>query len=449
MLNISRNSISSKINRQDYKALELVEAKTTGLIVQRTVQWAVLILCIIAVLPWTQNVRTSGNLTTLNPNQRPQNIHSVISGRIERWHAREGDFVRQGDTIAMLSEIKDAYFDQQLLERTENQLGLKKQSVQSYSGKINAQDSQLTALTVNRQLELEKMDVKIRQTKLKIQSDSIDFEAAKLNNSISQYQYQRMDSLYDQGLKSLADLETRRKRAQQDKAKAISSQNKWETSKNDLLNLRIERNNINAKYKSSYSKVLSDKFSTETNLQDAKSTINKLENQFSNYQTRRGFLVITAPQDGYVTKLMVNGIGETVKEGAPILSFMPKQFELTAEVYINPIDLPLMNIGEHVRLQFDGWPAIVFSGWPGASYGTYGGEIYAIDQFISPNGKYRVLVREDLDDHPWPHDLRYGGGTKALILLNDVPVWYEVWRKVNGFPPQFYKSESNIEVSEK
>ena len=440
MLNISHNSIATRIDIDAHKVLRAVESKKSGKIIQRIIFWSMIIILIILIIPWTQNIRTSGSLTTLNPDQRPQEIQSVISGRIDEWRVKEGDLVNKGDTIAIISEIKDAYFDVNLLKRTQNQLDLKKRSVDSYAGKLEAQNSQLEALIDIRNLESSKIKVKVRQLRLKIQNDSIAFEAAKLDQSIAQYQYERMDSLYRKGLKSLADLEVRRTKAQQATSKELSAYNQWESDKNELLNLQIELNNINAKFESDYSKILSDKFSTETNKFETETTINKLENEYSNYQVRQGYYVIKAPQDGYVTKVMVQGIGETVKEGAPILSFMPKTYDLVVAIYVDPIDMPLMNIGEHVRLQFDGWPAIVFSGWPGASYGTYGGEIYGMDQFISPNGKYRVLVKPDhKSDHLWPKDLRVGGGTKAMILLNDVPVYYELWRKINGFPPQFYE----------
>lgn len=449
MLNITNNSISSKIDTTHLTALHKVEAKITRKLVLRIIKWTIFSLFIIAMLPWTQNVRTSGNLTTLNPDQRPQEIHSVISGRIEQWNVKEGDLVHKGDTIAIISEIKDAYFDKNLLKRTANQLDLKKQSVDSYTQKIDAQNNQLDALADQRGLESKKIHVKIEQTRLKIQNDSIAYQAAKLDNSIAQYQYERMDSLYQKGLKSLADLEQRKMKAQQALSKEVAAKNLWMSDKNELLNLEIELNNINAKFESDYAKVLSEKFSTETNKFDTESSINSLENQYSNYETRQGFYVITAPQDGYVTKSLVQGIGETIKEGDSILSFMPKNYDLTVEIYVEPIDLPLMNVGEHVRIQFDGWPAIVFSGWPGASYGTYGGKIYAIDKFISPNGKYRILVQPDTQDHKWPEDLRVGGGAKAMILLNDVPVWYELWRKVNGFPPEFYQPIEQTKTEKK
>jgi hypothetical protein len=91
-----------------------------------------------------------------------------------------------------------------------------------------------------------------------------------------------------------------------------------------------------------------------------------------------------------------------------------------------------------VRFLFDGWPAFFFSGWPGVSLGTFGGKIVAMDRNISPNGKFRVLVAPNTAEEPWPQALQPGGGAKGIALLNNVPVWYELWRVMNGFPPNLY-----------
>lgn len=45
------------------------------------------------------------------------------------------------------------------------------------------------------------------------------------------------------------------------------------------------------------------------------------------------------------------------------------------ELFVKPMDLALINKGQDVRLQFDGYPAIVFSGWPNSSYGTFAGKL--------------------------------------------------------------------------
>lgn len=129
---------------------------------------------------------------------------------------------------------------------------------------------------------------------------------------------------------------------------------------------------------------------------------------------------------------------------------MPANYDLAVEMFVDPIDLPLVHIDEEVRVQFDGWPAIVFSGWPNISYGTYGAKVVAIENFISPNGKFRVLLAPDEKDHEWPEAIRVGSGALTIALLEDVPIWFELWRKLNGFPPNYYQPEgSNTSKSDK
>jgi hypothetical protein len=63
--------------------------------------------------------------------------------------------------------------------------------------------------------------------------------------------------------------------------------------------------------------------------------------------------------------------------------------------------------------------------------------VQAIDYNISKNGKYRILVEES-QDKPWPKEVRIGSGARGVALLNRVPIWYELWRQLNGFPPDYY-----------
>ncbi len=98
---------------------------------------------------------------------------------------------------------------------------------------------------------------------------------------------------------------------------------------------------------------------------------------------------------------------------------------------------------------FDGFPAVVFSGWPEASYGTFGGKVAAIESSVSTNGKFRVLVSEDSLDKKWPRQLKMGTGAQGMALLKDVPIWYELWRNINGFPPDYYKPNQQKEEKEK
>ena len=154
--------------------------------------------------------------------------------------------------------------------------------------------------------------------------------------------------------------------------------------------------------------------------------------------------VILAPQNGQVVQSKSAGIGEVIKEGERIITIVPGDAQLAVEMYVRPIDLPLIAKGQKLRFVFDGFPSIVFSGWPQSSYGTFGGEVVAIENTINKKGMFRVLVKEDSLDRKWPKELRIGSGAQAITLLKDVQIWYELWRNVNGFPPDYYVTEGEV-----
>jgi membrane fusion protein, adhesin transport system len=438
MLNITNNSIKNRFEGEHFNSIKTVNEKKYSRVLLKLLAALTLLGLVTMFLPWTQNVRARGNVTTLKPEQRPQTIHNIIAGRIEKWYVKEGDFVHKGDTILFISEVKDDYFDPNLLLRTDQQLKSKELSVSSYMEKVKALDNQVDALIQTQQFRLTQAQNKLQQAKLKIVADSIDFEALKINFSIAQEQLNRMEELYKQGLKSLTDLEARRLQLQRAQALSISQESKLLSSKNDLINAKIELSSIVTDYRDKISKAESEKFTALSNMYDAEAVVTKLQNQYMNYSIRNDMYYITAPQDGYITKAIQSGIGETLKEGQEIVSIMPSDYELAVEMFIRPVDLPLMKVGKKVRIQFDGWPAVVFSGWPNLSYGTFGGKVVAVDNFISTNGRYRLLIAQDPDDNPWPSPVRPGAGADNMALLNDVPIWYEMWRQINGFPPDYY-----------
>lgn len=440
MLNISPNSINEKMQGVSLKSLQFVNGRNSGNVLLKLMIAMSVVGFVFLFIPWTQNIQGGGLVTTLRPDQRPQTIHSIIAGRIEQWHVKEGDFVNKGDTILFISEIKDAYFDPNLLDRISDQIKAKEMSVLSYGSKVQALNNQIQALLETNKLKFEQAQNRVQQVQFKITSDSIDFEAAKINLEIAKEQYQRMEKLHAEGLRSLTDLETRNLNLQKVNADKIAAENKYLSSKNELINAKVELSSIQAQYRDAISKAESERYTALSGKFDTEAMVTKLQNEYTNYSVRTGLYYITAPQTGYIARMIYSGIGETIKEGDQILTIMPAEYDLAVEMYIKPIDLPLIEIGQKVRIQFDGWPAIVFSGWPNTSYGTYGGKVFAYDKFTSTNGLYRVLVSPDPEDVPWPEPLRVGAGTRNILLLKDVPIWYEMWRQLNGFPPDYYKS---------
>ena len=392
MLNISPHSVSDKVDRKEAPALAGVESKRSGRALLKMLTLFGLLILIMMFVPWTQNIRGKGLVTTLRPDQRPQTVHSIIPGRIEKWFVNEGDFVAKGDTILYISEIKDEYMDPALVGRTEQQLKSKELAVGSYMQKVQSFGCTDRCLGANRKAEARTGKEHVDPIRTEGRSDSIDLVAAQINADIAEEQFKRIEQLFDQGLKSKTDKENRELKMQKALANEISAENKLLTSRNEVINAMVELNSIRAQYQDDVAKAESEKYTAMSDMYDTEVQVTKLQNQFMSYSVRTGYYYITAPQDGYVTKAIKSGIGETIKEGAEIISIMPSSYDLAVSMYVRPIDLPLVKKGNHVRIQFDGWPAIVFSGWPNTSYGTYGGTVFAIDNFASENGMYRILV---------------------------------------------------------
>ena len=438
MLNISHNQLNKKVNLDSYSALAKVQEVKHNKYFNRFLFGFAILGLIILFLPWTQNVTGAGYVTTLTPDQRPQTIQSPIPGRIEQWFVREGDYVAKGDTILFVSEIKNEYQDPRLVERTIAQRDAKSNAVISYKEKVDALQNQINALQSASKLKIEQAENKLKQTQYKVKSDSIDLVASKTNRKIAQKQYDRTVTLQTEGLKSKADVEDKQLKLQETEAKLISQENKLLASKNEFLNARLDISTTAAEYAEKISKAQSDKFTASSAQFDTEAQVSKLENASASYELRDKMRYILAPQNGYINKAIKSGIGEAFKEGEQLVGIMPADYDVAVETYVAPIDLPLIHVGEDIRVQFDGWPAIVFSGWPDASFGTYSGTVVAVETFISANGKFRVLIAPKNDAEQWPQNVRVGSGARTIALLEDVPIWYELWRKLNGFPPDYY-----------
>ncbi len=407
----------------------------------------IFILCltflVVLFLPWTQNIQANGFVTTLNNEERPQEIQSAIAGRLNKWLVKEGDYIELGDTIAVLGEIKSEYLNPDLLKQTEIQIQAKENSLLSYNSKINAINEQIKQLELNRNLSIQKAKNKLDQENLKLQAELADLEAARLNSKIAKQQLERDSILLTKTIKSPLDVENKRVKYQETVAKLFVSESKVRQAKAAIANAKIEMQNLSAEYGEKLSKGESERYSAISAQMEAEAEVSKMRNNMANYTIRNGFYVITAPKSGYITRTKVNGVGETIKEGETICQILPKSYESVVELFVDPVDMPLVHDGVHVQFTFDGWPTMVFSGWPNLTYGTFPGEVYGVNSSPNENGKYRVLVRQRIDLKKWPKELKIGVGARGYLLLKKVPIWYELWRIVSGFSPDYYLPQND------
>jgi multidrug resistance efflux pump len=421
MLNLSPNSVQKKMPQEKLYSLRSLDTPLAGKILARWLMIIFSLFFIILFLPWQQNIRGSGKVTALSPSNRPQTVETVIAGRIQIWKIKEGQFVNKGDTIALISEVKEKYFDPQFLQRLQQVITAKEQSLKSKDLKAKALQRQISALE-------DGMRTKIAQSKAKLEAEEVKFNNLK-------NQYDRNKKLFEAGNIPLT--------------KYQDIQYKYQGSQADFTNAKIEIERVQAEYLDKINKAESDWNNTLADIADTQADLFKLRNELSNMEIRSQQYHILAPQAGFVVKATQAGIGETIKEGDPVCTIMPQSTDIAVEMHVKAMDVPLISKGRRVRIEFDGFPALQFSGWPSISVGTFGGTVEVIDYVNTKPGEFRILVVPDKTDTPWPKQLRMGSGIKGWVMLDDVRVWFELWRQLNGFPPSLYQEPVEEEHDKK
>jgi len=315
-----------------FSAFERVRTPQAGRTLARWAGGLGLLVLAAGFLPWTQNIRSTGKLTTLRPQDRPQTVPSTIGGRIKRWRVQEGQLVKKGDGLAEIVEIKEKYFDPELLARTGEQLEAKISGLRENAAKTRALGSQQDALRLGLGASLAKARNKVRQADFKVRSDRAELVAARADYAIAERQQERQNYLYKQGLKSLTELEQRRLKFQESTAKLQAVANKLGASRQDSLSARIELQSLDADYADKLAKSESDRRSATGYQFDTEGQISKMRNELANLRIRAGFYFITAPQTGYVVRALKEGEGEIVKEGEDLITLMPANPRLAAEL---------------------------------------------------------------------------------------------------------------------
>ena len=411
MLKISSGSLEEMISQDRLHSLRSLDTPMAGKILARWLLVLGIIFLLVLFLPWQQNIRGNGKVTALSPGNRPQTIETLIAGRIQTWNVQEGQFVTKGDTIVVITEVKEKYFDPKMLFRLGEIVSSKESSLQSKDMKARALRRQITALHQG-------MRTKTEQAKAKLEAERVRFANAK-------NQYDRNKKIFEAGnipLTKFQDIDY-----------------KYQGANADLINAEIEIERVEAEYLDKINKAESDLNNTLAEQFETQAEIAKLKNELSNMEIRSEQYHILAPQSGFVVKATQAGIGETIKEGDAVCTIMPQSDDVAVEMYVKAMDVPLISKKRKVRIEFDGFPALQFSGWPSVSVGSFGGLVEVIDFVNSKPGEFRILVVPDKEDLKWPKQIRNGSGIKGWVMLDDVPVWYEIWRQLNGFPPSLYE----------
>jgi len=415
-------------------------------------------VALMAIAPWQQNVKGTGDVIAPAPEEREQVLEAPIKGRIVDWGPGifENARVERGQMIAEIRDLDAAY-----AERLENKRRNMEQTVAAAAAQVDAgqrifEAAQTVAETFEQQLQ-EYQSIKERTAVYEqFYVDAADRKVAGEAEMLRQYQAaipqleaeaQRTRNLFERGNIALQKLQEVERKLAESQAKVRYGEEQVAAAQAGLRAKTEEREAKLDKAGADIEEVQAKLRKARGDVSKAQSDLAKSEQELAKAQkdlvdaeidvARQGTRFITAPCDGYIVKINPNQGTAVLKEGDPICTIVPETSERIVQLWLDGNDAPLVEPGRHVRLQFEGWPALQFAGWPSVAVGTFGGEVLSVDATDNGAGKFRVLIGPDPDSEPWPEQrfLRQGVRSNGWVLLNRVPLWYEVWRQLNGFPP--------------
>lgn len=384
--------------------------------------------------PWQQNVRGEGRVSAYAPLERRQTIEAPIDGRIVRWWVAEGSEVAAGDP---LFEITDN--DPLLIDRIRDQLDASQAKLGAAQAKVRSYQEQVTAYSEAKSLALSAAAQRIQMAEQSVIAAERAVEAADMTHHTADLNFERRGELKRDGLASereweLARLEQRRANAELERQQAA-----LRAARFNKTALEAEQGKVQAEFDAKIRSTQANREGAASEEASARGAVSELMVRLARQETQR----VTAPAAGTVFRLIANQGGEIVKAGDPVVVLIPNTESMAVELWVDGNDMPLLSVGRKVRVQFEGWPAVQFAGWPSVAVGTFGGEVSLIDTSDDGQGRFRVLVRPDQDDVPWPsrHFLRQGVQARGWVLLEEVSLGFELWRQINGFPPVIANSE--------
>ena len=378
------------------------------------------------VTPWQQSISGSGRVIAFSPVERQQRLEAPVDGRIAAVRVAEGQRGQRGEVVVDIVDV-----DPRFLERLESELALVRLRQAAAEARRAQVLERVAALEQARTLGLAAADARLDMGKERVRQAEQAVAAAEATRTAADQNLPRVQSLAAQGLRStrekeLAELDASRARADEERARAT-----LDAARSEVQSLVADRGRVD---KDTTAGIRDARASSETANADvaaAATELVRLDTRIARQQTQ----AVTLPRSAVVLRVLVQE-GQLVKQGDALVELVPDTAARAVEMWIDGNDAPLVTPGREVRLQFEGWPALQFVGWPQAARGTFGGQVALVDSHDDGAGRFRVVVLPLVGER-WPHPevLRQGVRANGWVLLEQVPLGWELWRRLNAFPP--------------
>ena len=417
----------------EFNALQLVETHPIIGKIWRVTLIILFFFILLLFLPWRQNVVAEGTLIAYDPSERMQFISAPINGFIEHFYVSEDEHVQKGMKLFDMVDPDKAY--KQRVYRMKNDFEQQTQNTQKESAVLKQNQESLLA---QKEIRTELYDKRYMQAKEQLKSLQLNYQAQKKNYEITNNQFNRVKTLYAQKIESRKAFERTENTYIAAKTQLDKTQIDIEVQKRQLTIIKQEKEQFLEEIDNQIRTMQNSILSVETRLNIVKREYENLLCTIARYETSS----LVSEKNGSVMRIVQRDKNTYIKQGEPIIHFVPDVTQRAILLKVSDFNMPLIKEGLTTRIRFHGWPVLNISGWPAIQFGTYGGIIKKLDPIAHEKGFYYAYVMQDPDE-PWPTSeiLRVGTTTTIWIALARVPIWYEIWRLMNGFPSNMVTPE--------
>jgi multidrug resistance efflux pump len=404
-------------------------------------------LIILEFVPWTQTIQATGKVSAYTPYDRPQQIESRITGRVKAWHIYEGVQVKKGDLIGELEDYDPTYMAPEILPLFEQRRDALEKTRQAALGRADQLSRRIGEMKKLVKAAVPSAEARVVEADNRVQEAQQKVEAAKIDVDTAQLNVDRHRQLVRDGLVSQRELELTIQTEIGSKAALQAAQASLLAAEQSRSALNFGRDQITADVNQQLLDAMASRDNAVAEAAKATEQLAEMSYKQQGVQQRIEAAKLYAPMDGTVVRMARVGLNETVKQGDNLVTISPLASDPAIEMFAEGLDAPLLKPGRKVRILFFGVPAIPLPAWPGLMAGTRTGVIKVVDQIDDGKGNFRFWVVPDPDDpQPWPDQAQVRQGTNVLgwVIMNRVPLWYELWRRFNFFPPDFSEREPSI-----
>ncbi|HFU77178.1 MAG TPA: hypothetical protein ENK68_01590 [Epsilonproteobacteria bacterium] len=421
------------MNKVKFHALELVQTNPVVIHIWRFIFLLLIFFIVVLFLPWRQTAEGEGTLIAYEPSERMQSISAPIDGFIDTFYVSENVHVEKGMKLFDMIDPDKAYG--QRAYKMKDDFKEQKQNVEKES--IVLKDNQ-ESLKEQQKIRTELYDKRYLQAKEQLKSLQLKYTAQQKNYQVEFNQFKRIKELYMHKIESLRAYE--------------KSENMYVNAKIQLdkvkIDIEVQKRHlsmIKQEQKQFTQEIESQIRSLQNKILSAKTRLNILKRDYEKHLTkiaRYDASAVVSEKNGSVMRILQHDKNTYIKRGEPVIHFSPDVGVRTILLKVSDFNMPLIKQGLKTRIRFHGWPVLNISGWPAIQFGTFGGIIKKVDPILHEKGFYYAYIMEDLKE-PWPRGdvLRIGTNATVWVSLATVPVWYEIWRLMNAFPPKMVTSE--------